>query len=68
MPVEQLDRNAVAARTGLSVKSVDMYRHRPATGFPEPDGYFGRSPWWYSTTVDRWDAHRRRRGDQPASD
>ena len=60
MAREQLDRAGVAERTGLAIKSVDTYRQRGV--LPEPDGHVGRSPWWYSTTIDRWDAKRRKLG------
>lgn len=49
----QLDRAAVAAKTGLDVKTIDTYWKYRGT-FPAPDGFVGRSPWWHDRTVERW--------------
>lgn len=56
---EQLDRTAAAGRLGVQTKTLDEYRRRTDMGFPAPDGQFGRSPWWWSTTIDRWDKGRK---------
>lgn len=49
----QLDRAAVAEKTGLAAKTIDTY-WKNRDQFPAPDGYVGRSPWWFESTVDRW--------------
>lgn len=55
----QLDRKAVADRVGFpSVSAVDTYRARGS--LPAPDGYIGRSPWWWKSTIDSWQETRRR--------
>lgn len=48
----QMDRAAVAARFGIKPRSVTIAVARGS--LPPPDGYFGRSPWWWSTTLDNW--------------
>lgn len=55
----QLDRAAVAEKTGLAAKTIDTY-WKNRDQFPAPDGYVGRSPWWFESTVDRWIAKRDR--------
>jgi hypothetical protein len=57
----QLDTAAVASQIGVTTESFRRMKARP--GFaPEPDGYVGRSPWWWSATIDRWDKKRPGRG------
>ena len=53
---EQLDTAAVAQRLGITPASVRRYMmaDRAHYDFPQPDGHIGRSPWWWSTTIDRW--------------
>ena len=51
--VTQLDRAAVAARYGMTdLDSVTTAVRRGS--LPKPDGYVGRSPWWWSSTLDEW--------------
>ena len=52
MTAEQLDRAATAARFGIQPASVTVEVRRGS--LPKPDGYVGRSPWWWSTTLDGW--------------
>lgn len=55
---EQLGRSQVAERLGLQPKTIDTYQRRQI--MPPPDGKIGRSPWWYASTIDRWDRTRRK--------
>ncbi len=57
---KQLDRKGVAAMVGIGVPSVDKYMQRGS--IPKPDGVLGRSPWWYTSTIVKWDRDRPRRG------
>lgn len=59
-----LDQAAVAARLGVTPASVQRYRaaDRSQYRFPDPDGYLGRTPWWWSTTIDTWAASRPGKG------
>lgn len=48
-----MDRAAVAAFLGYSVKSISQFLTESREGgryfdnkFPAPDGYIGRGPWW----------------------
>lgn len=65
-----LDRAKVAALLGFTIRTVDEYRLRyrtTATPFPEPDGYFGRSPYWLASRADdlrRWAESRPGTGRQ----
>ena len=52
MTTTQLDRAAVAARYGIQPQTVTIEVRRGS--LPKPDGYIGRSPWWWSTTLDGW--------------
>lgn len=56
VPRTQLDTAAVAERLGVTRDTVRRYRvaDRDRYGFPPPDGYLGRTPWWYVATIDRW--------------
>jgi hypothetical protein len=73
MAREQLDTAAVAARLEVTPASVRRYMmaDRAQYGFPAPDGHIGRSPWWWSTTIDKWNKHRAgnpgRGGAQPGA-
>lgn len=60
---EQLDRKGVAALVGIAVTSVDKYKMRGR--LPTPDGVLGRSPWWYTSTIEKWQRTRPRRGYSP---
>ena len=46
----------VAELCGLTYRTVRQYRHTGA--LPPEDGRLGNSPWWYETTINRWQ-HRR---------
>ena len=48
----------VAAYLGVKRSTVSAYRTRAQ--MPPPDGYTGRTPWWYPDTIKGW--HRPRRG------
>lgn len=72
----QLDRTAVArylgyAWVGQVNKMLTRSRARQAQGktrnmFPEPDGRVGRSPWWWKSTIERYDREERlHRGEPP---
>lgn len=52
----QLDTAAVADRLQVTPSTVRRYMmaDRARYGFPDPDGRLGRSPWWWSTTIDKW--------------
>lgn len=52
----QMDRAAVAARCGFKAANIDTYQRRGS--MPPPDGVLGRSPWWWSSTIERWIAER----------
>lgn len=60
---EQWDTEAVASHLGVASASLRRMRLRKDF-MPAPDGYVGRSPWWWSTTVVRWNKDRPRRGWQ----
>jgi hypothetical protein len=52
----QLDTAAVAGRLDDTPATVRRYMKadRAQYGFPAPDGRLGRSPWWWSGTIDEW--------------
>lgn len=52
----QLDIAAVAELAGVEPRSILRYRQRGA--IPDADGFVGRSPWWWRTTIDAWLATR----------
>lgn len=58
----RLSRAEVADRLLLQPQTIDTYRRRGI--FPEPEGYVGRSPWWYAHKIDRWASRRRTRGEK----
>jgi len=60
----QLDTVGVGERLGISAVSVRRYMvaDRDKYSFPQPDGYLGRTPWWWSDTIDEWAAARPGRG------
>jgi hypothetical protein len=41
-----------ADRIGVKLESIHRYRNRGAV--PNPDGYFGRSPYWFADTVEQY--------------
>ena len=63
-----MDYTAIADRLGVKVKVARKYlgdarRHRaegnPRPGdMPEPDAYYGQSPVWKASTVEKWIARR----------
>lgn len=53
---DMLDIEAVARRAGVNPRSISRYRLRGT--IPEPDGYIGRSPWWWRAAIDEWLATR----------
>jgi hypothetical protein len=53
---DRLDTSAVAELAG--VKPASIHRQRLRGTVPEPDGYLGRTPWWYRRTIERWLATR----------
>jgi hypothetical protein len=53
---DQLDIAGVARLAGVNPRSISRYRLRGA--IPEPDGYLGRSPWWWRPTIEEWLATR----------
>ena len=61
MARKQLKTSEVAARIGVTPASFRRMRLRPGYA-PEPDGYKGRSPWWYISTIDAWKKTRPTRG------
>jgi hypothetical protein len=51
------DPGAAGARYGRSVQTI--CKHWPETcGFPMPDFYAGRTPFWYLTTLLEWEKSR----------
>jgi predicted DNA-binding transcriptional regulator AlpA len=54
--VEWWDRAEVAAYLGVEPDTVGAYRSRGQ--MPEPT-YFGRSPMWLRTEIEKWAAGRR---------
>ena len=53
---EVVDLAGLAEAAGLSYNTARIYRGRGL--MPEPDGYVGASPWWWSETVEAWVAQR----------
>lgn len=65
----QLTRAEVAELVGISPDTWSAYVTREQA--PVPDGHLGRTPWWWSTTIERWQAKRKGPGwhgshDRPA--
>ncbi len=60
----QMDTAAVALHLGVSRDTVTRYQQpdRAQYGFPEPDGRIGGRPWWWSTTIEAWEAQRPGKG------
>lgn len=49
----------------LQVQPGSLRRMRMRKGFmPEPDGFIGRSPWWWASTILAWAEDRPQRGWQ----
>lgn len=60
-----MDRAAVAARLGIHPDSVTRYltetraklkrdEQLDPSDLPQPDGYAGKSPWWWPATIEAW--------------
>lgn len=58
MTPKMLTRREVAEVLGVEINTVDVWRTRPASGFPEPDGYLGSTPWWKPSTIARFKRNR----------
>ena len=57
MPMSRTD---VAEEIGVTPDTISAYLR---DGFiPEPDGYVGKSPWWWPETIQEWRASRPGRG------
>jgi hypothetical protein len=59
---DQLTFDEAAALARLPVQTLRTYRTRDT--FPAPDGYLGRTPWWYRSTVLHWLEVRPLRGQR----
>lgn len=59
---DQLTWAQLAALVNLPVQTLRTYRLRGA--LPEPDGYLGRTPWWYRSTIVHWAKVRPLRGQR----
>ena len=46
----------VAAHLDIKPRTVTAYTTRGQ--MPAPDGYVGRTPWWWETTITTWQAKR----------
>lgn len=58
MKRERLTVAQVAERVKVATSTWRSYVARDQA--PKPDGHFdARTPWWWSTTVDRWDNGRK---------
>ena len=55
-PADQLDLTAFAARAGI--KPGTIYGYHSTGRLPQPDGWLGRTPWWWADTVDAWLTNR----------
>jgi hypothetical protein len=42
---------------GITPDTLDTYKRDGRA--PKPDGYLGRSPWWWESTISRWLRTRR---------
>jgi hypothetical protein len=47
--VRELTRQQLAAELGVKPNTIEQGRKRGT--IPNPDGYFGRTPWWSVQTV-----------------
>jgi hypothetical protein len=56
----QLTTADVATVLGVTPATVRSYAARGV--MPKPDGYLGRTPWWYPNTICEWQAKRPGRG------
>ena len=59
---DQLTFEGVSAVVGLPVKTLRTYGTRKT--LPAPDGYLGRTPWWYRSTIQQWVRERPLRGQR----
>lgn len=67
-----MTREQVGELIDVSGETIKAYQKQSTTGgryasrkFPEPDGYFGREPYWFTTRADEiraWSAGRERPG------
>lgn len=62
MTAKMLTRQEVADVLGVKINTVDVWRQRPSTGFPEPDGYLGSTPWWKPSTIAKFRKNRNASG------
>jgi hypothetical protein len=53
-----LTRSQVAERLMLSVETVKWHKHNGT--MPEPDTYIENKPLWKESTIERWNAGRRK--------
>jgi len=58
--LRQLTTTDVANMAGVTDQAIR--RHRIRGTIPEPDGYVGRTPFWFLPTIEEWLANRRGRG------
>lgn len=67
----QLDIAGVAAHLGIARGTWITHRNRATTAkhpAPKPDGHIGRSPWWYTSTIDAWQTARPGVAGRPKQD
>ena len=56
LPEAQLSVGEIADALGIKPTTVSNYATR---GYmPTPDGYVGRTPWWWESTVREWVSNR----------
>lgn len=53
----------VATHIKVEPSTVTSYRARGQ--MPEPDGYMGRTPWWWADTIRAWHESRRSQKKSP---
>lgn len=54
----------VARLLGVTSRTVETWRLRPATKFPDPDTYLEGKPVWYEETVKQWGRDTNRLDDE----
>lgn len=57
---EPLDLQGIANHLGLKIETLRTYKKDGR--LPAADGQIGGRDWWYTSTVDRWQANRPGRG------